>query len=96
MKRLLPQLLFVVLCAAFCGLIAQEGLSLTQVQRMTKEELKALLNDPSVVVIDVRTDWSWKESDKKIKGAVREDPLSDAKAWASKYPKEKKIVLYCS
>jgi len=96
MKRLLPQLFLAVLCAALCGLIAREGYSLTQVQRITKEELKALLNDPSVVVIDVRTDWSWKESDKKIKGAVREDPLADAKTWASKYPKEKRVVLYCA
>jgi len=96
MKRSLSQLLLVVLCVVLCGLIAQQGNSLTQVQRITKEELKALLNDPSVVVIDVRTDWSWKESDKKIKGAVREDPLADAKTWASRYPREKKIVLYCA
>jgi rhodanese-related sulfurtransferase len=96
MKRSLSQLLLVVLCAALCGLIAREGYSLTNVQRITKEELRALLNDPSVVVIDVRTEWSWKESDKKIRGAVREDPLADAKTWALKYPKEKKIVLYCA
>ena len=96
MKRSLPQLFLVVLCAVLCGLIAREGYSLTKVQRITKEELKALLNDPSVVVIDVRTDWSWRESDKKIKGAVREDPLADVRTWASKYPREKKIVLYCS
>ena len=96
MKRSLPKLLLVVLCAALCGLIAQEGYSLTKVQRITREELKALLNDPSVVVIDVRTDWSWRESDKKIKGAVREDPLAEVKTWALKYPKEKKIVLYCA
>lgn len=96
MKRSLPQLLLVVLCAALCVLIAREGVSLTKVQRITKEELKALLNDASVVVIDVRTDWSWKESDKKIKGALREDPLADVKTWASRYPKEKRIVLYCA
>jgi rhodanese-related sulfurtransferase len=96
MKRSLPQLLLVVLCAALCGLIAGEGHAFTKVQRITKEELKAHLNDPSVVVIDVRTDWSWGENDKKIKGALREDPLAEVKTWASKYPKEKRIVLYCS
>jgi rhodanese-related sulfurtransferase len=96
MKRPLPQLLLIVLCVALCGFIAREGYSLTKVQRITKEELKALLHDPSVVVIDVRTDWSWRESEMKIKGAVREDPLADVKTWASKYPKEKKIVLYCA
>ena len=96
MKRLLPKLLLVVLCAALCGLIAREGYSLTKVQRMSKEELKGLLNDPSLVIIDVRTDWSWRESDKKIKGAIRQDPLDEAKKWSSKYPKEKTIVLYCA
>jgi len=96
MKRSLPQLLLLILCAVLCGLIAREGYSLMKVQRISKEELKALLNDPSVVVIDVRTDWSWQESDKKIKGAIREDPLGDVKAWALRYPKDKKIVLYCA
>jgi rhodanese-related sulfurtransferase len=48
------------------------------------------------VIIDVRTDWSWKETDKKIKGAVREDSLAEVKTWAPKYPKEKRIVLYCA
>jgi rhodanese-related sulfurtransferase len=96
MKRSLSKLLLVVLCAVLCGLIAREGYSLTKVQRITKEELKALLHDPSLVIIDVRTDWSWKESDSKIKGAVREDPLADVNTWAPKYSKEKRIVLYCA
>jgi len=43
----------IVLCAALCGLIARKVL-MTKVQRITKEELKALLHDPSVVVIDVQ------------------------------------------
>ena len=34
-------------------------------------------------------------SDKKIKGAVRQDP-NEVKTWAASLPKDKKIVLYCA
>ena len=63
--------------------------------RMTKEELKAMLDSPNLVVIDVRTQGDLQESDLRIKGSVREDP--DAfDSWANKYPKEKTILLYCA
>lgn len=64
--------------------------------RINKEELKLLLNDPDTTIIDVRREGAWQESDKKIKGAVREDPMTDEKSWAKKYKKDKNIVLYCS
>jgi rhodanese-related sulfurtransferase len=68
----------------------------TEVPRMTKEELKPLLGEPDLVIVDVRVGPSWTASQWKIKGAVREDPRADIKAWAEKYPKDKTIVLYCS
>jgi len=63
--------------------------------RMTKEQLKALLDDPDVVILDVRTSRDWKGSEKKIKGAVRENPKR-FKSWAHTYSKEKTLVLYCA
>jgi rhodanese-related sulfurtransferase len=63
--------------------------------RITKEEVKTLLNDPKVVILDARILSDWKKSDKKIKGAVRVDP-HDVGAWAGNYSKEKKIIVYCS
>jgi rhodanese-related sulfurtransferase len=63
---------------------------------MTKEELKALLGNPDVIVIDVRVGASYSASKWKIQGAVREDPRAEIEAWAKKYPKDKTIVLYCS
>ncbi len=65
------------------------------VPRMTKDELKALIGKPDVIVIDVRTDAGWKESILKIKGAVREDSDHVA-SWMDKYPKDKTLVFYCS
>jgi len=63
---------------------------------MTKEELKSLLDNPEVAILDVRIADEWKRTNLKIKGAVREDPEKDYRSWASKYPKDKTLVFYCS
>ena len=63
--------------------------------RVDKETLKSWLSDPQVVILDVREPKDWQGSDKKIKGAVRQDP-KEVKTWAASLPKEKKIVLYCA
>ena len=65
------------------------------VPRMTKDELKAILGNPDLVMLDVRYKKDWKDSDSKIQGAVREDPDS-VKSWAGKYTKDKTLVLYCA
>jgi rhodanese-related sulfurtransferase len=63
--------------------------------RMPKEELKAMLGSPDLVILDVRYGKDWTDSDVKINGAVREDPKI-FESWANKYPKDKTIVLYCA
>jgi rhodanese-related sulfurtransferase len=65
------------------------------VPRITKEELKAELENPDVVILDVRRGKDWTDSDQKIKGAIREDG-KEYESWAENYPKDKKIVLYCA
>jgi rhodanese-related sulfurtransferase len=67
-----------------------------RVPRMTKEELKPLLGNPDVIIIDVRVGDEWKDAKSKIQGAVREDSEKDINTWANKYPKDKTIVFYCS
>ena len=62
--------------------------------KMTKEELRLLVGDPNVVIIDVRLGDEWKKSESKIKGAVREDPEKAIKNWADKYSKDKTLVFY--
>jgi len=64
------------------------------VPRMSKEDLKSLLGNLELILLDVRTARDWKKADAKIKGALREDP-AEVSSWASRYPKEKTIVLYC-
>jgi predicted sulfurtransferase len=67
-----------------------------KVPRMTKEELKSLLGNPDVIIIDVRVEEDYKENKFKIQGAVREDAEKDLNTWADKYPKEKTLVFYCT
>lgn len=63
--------------------------------RMAKEELKARLGSPDLVVIDARYGKDWTDSDKMIAGAVREDP-KQFDSWKEKYPKARTLVLYCA
>lgn len=65
------------------------------VPRMTVDELNVRLNDPSLVIIDVRSPGNWNGSSTKIKGALRE-VLEKIDDWAPRYDKEKAVVLYCS
>ena len=67
-----------------------------KVPRMTKEELKPLLGNPDVIIIDIRVEDEWKEGKWKIQGAVREDSEKDIDTWVNKYPKDKTLFFYCS
>ena len=94
MNKKLSKALMYLLVFVFMGWFAKEAVA-GEVPRMTKEELKSLMDDPQVVIIDVRTDSDWNGSTLKIKGAVREAPR-DAESWADKYDKSKTYVLYCA
>ena len=58
-----------------------------------KEELSRHLDNDQVVIIDVRDNWA--ASDRKIKGAQREDP-NQVDSWQEEYDRATPIVLYCS
>jgi hypothetical protein len=90
-KRLFvaPLLIFFVV-----GILATVASS-ADVPRMKKDELKAMLGNSDLVILDVRYKKDWTDSDSKIKGAIREDPES-VQSWTEKYSKDKTIVLYCA
>ncbi len=94
MKERLSRVLAALLTLAFMCFFAKAAVA-SEVPRMTKEELKAMLGNPDVVIVDVRLGKDWKASESKIKGAVREEPKK-AKSWAGKYDKDKTYVLYCA
>jgi hypothetical protein len=63
--------------------------------RMTKDDLKSMMGNSDVLIIDVRYGKDWTDSGLKIRGAVREDPEA-FESWANKYPKDKTLVFYCA
>jgi len=65
------------------------------VKTIDKDELRAMLGSPDLVLIDVRTDADWDSSETKIAGAIREEP-AEVDQWAGNYDKGKTIVLYCA
>jgi hypothetical protein len=63
--------------------------------RITKEELKSMLGDAKLVIVDVRRTKDWNASEYKIKDAVRVDPdPRKVDSWVSSYAKDKTIVVY--
>jgi hypothetical protein len=96
MKRTRFQTVLTTILGLVClGLLVQTAWA-DQVPRMTKEELRPLLGDPDVIILDVRVGRSWTESQWKIQGAIREDPSAEVASWAHKYPLDKTLVLYCT
>jgi rhodanese-related sulfurtransferase len=83
----------------FLGMCLMMAFSLpsraADVPRITKEELKGMLGNENVIIIDVRSDLDQEKSKQKIQGAVLEDP-GKVETWMSKYPKDKTLVFYCA
>ena len=90
-SRLLPLMIFIFLMV---GVFTTSVLS-EDAPKMAQEELKGLLGNPDLIIVDVRFGRDWTGSGLKIKGAVRED-LENIESWANKYAKDKTLVLYCA
>ena len=58
-------------------------------------DLKAMLDQQNLTVIDVRIVSDWRASDRKIVDAVRKDP-HNVSAWAANSPKQNTYVIYCA
>ena len=66
-----------------------------EVPRVTKDELKKMLDNPEVMIVDVRLENQWEKTELKIKGATWKNP-NDVNLWADIYPKDKTLVFYCA
>ena len=67
--------------------------SLATVPYMNPEQLLSVLDNPEVIVLDVRTGRDWQTAEFKIKGAQRMAP-EDFSQWADQFPQGKTLVLY--
>jgi hypothetical protein len=90
--RMVAALILSLMLVGWSGLPA---LADKEVTRMSIDELKGILDSKDLILLDVRAGKDWSSSELKIVGAMREDP-KDFDSWADKYPKDKKIVLYCA
>ena len=95
MKRVVLCVACLCLVAVSMGFVGGVASAQEDVPRITKEDLKPLVGNPDVVIIDVRAKSDWEENTLMIKGAVREDPTQVA-SWMDKYPKDKTLVFYCA
>ena len=94
MEKIMVRLVLVLAYVALAITMGQTATA-ADVPRMTKEDLKAKLATPNLVIVDLRVGTDWKASEMKIKGAVRGDP-QNIETWAKKYPKDTTFVLYCA
>ena len=62
-----------------------------EVKYIDAAELKGMLGDPTLVIID--TSQGWWTYDQKIVGSLVFP--GEVNSWAPQIPKDKKIVLYC-
>ena len=94
MEKIMVRLVLVLAYVALAITMGQTATA-ADVPRMTKEDLKAKLATPNLVIVDLRVGTDWKASEVKIKGAVRGDP-QNIESWAKTYPEDTTFVLYCA
>lgn len=103
MKSMLSAMMVLIAGVAVLGMSSKAGAKLVfptkeemkAIPRITKEEVKSMLGDQNVIILDIRLKPHWEKSEEQIPGAVYEDPTKDVKTWIHKYPKDKLIVIYC-
>jgi len=81
--------------AAFLILAPSSAVFGEKVPLITKEELKPIMGNADVAIIDVRKGRDWTSSEFKIKGAVYGDPKKITE-WNKQFTKDTKLVLYCA
>ena len=64
-----------------------------EISIISVDQLNRLLDNPEVVIIDVRLGQDWQSSPVKIKGAVRRLPKK-FESWAHDFPLDKALILY--
>ncbi len=88
MKKLVLGLIVAVLMIS--GTVSGDEIKL-----LDKDELKAMLGNPDLVVLDVRAGKDWSSSEFKIKDAVR--LINDTtEAVMKDISKDKTLVFYCA
>lgn len=75
--------------------MATTAFSAGEVATMSIDELKALLGNEKLTILDVRRGRDWSSSEFKIQEAQRADPR-EFEQWSANLPKDNTLVLYCA
>lgn len=67
----------------------------SQVPRIDKDRLQAILDSPDLILLDVRPTAQWAASSRKLPGAKHRDPYA-AEKWGTKLDRNKMVVTYCA
>ena len=87
---------FIFLLIPFAAVLVFSSYSgAASVSVITKETLKNWMDQGELTILDARQVRNWGSSEFKIKDAHRADP-GQFMAWKDKYPKNRKLVLYCA
>lgn len=65
------------------------------IPRMNIEDLAARMDEPDMMIIDARPQDQWLISERKILGAVHQNP-ENVESWAGALPRGKTLVIYCA
>ena len=87
-------ILTVFIFTAVFTLLTSIGIA-ANTEKITKEELKKIMGEETVLILDVRTGRDWSSSEFKIKGADRVN-LKEFNTLSNRYPKDNTLVLYCA
>ena len=96
MKKIrLLKILFMLSGLVIVGLFTIAPVAAEDVPRLKKELLVRYLDNAEVYIFDVRREEDWKESEFKIKGAIREKP-KNFNLWVQQYRDNQAYILYCA
>jgi len=86
-QAILGSLIFVFAASSSLS-VSASGISIISIN-----QLKLILGNPEIAVIDVRGSKDWQSSNVKIKGAIRGSP-KNFESWANDFSKDKVLILY--
>jgi len=86
---------FVLLMLFISCAVHTAPVSDSRINWMGKEELLSILDERGLVLFDARYSKDWRQSDMKIKGAIRLD-ASEVEQLDGFYPAGQKIIIYCA
>jgi predicted sulfurtransferase len=92
MRSMLKMIVFIGVSVSI-GCVSANTATSKDIAKITVQELRSMLGDPDVIIVDVRHEQQWRAGELKIRGAVHENPDAVG-SWAERYQRDKTLILY--